>query len=57
MVEVSQSEWEKKEKRSMRGLVLSYAKDLVCEGKLSRNKMLEQAQQMFAWVWGENNVR
>ena len=53
MAEVSQSVWENKDKRSIRAMCLSYAKDLVCEGRLSKSSMMEQAQQMFQWVWGE----
>ena len=54
MAEVNQSVWENKDKRSMRAMCLSYAKDLVCAGRLSKSTMIEQAKQMFEWVWGGN---
>ena len=53
MGEVNPTVWENKDKRSMRAMCLSYAKDLVCAGRLSKATMIEQAQQMFVWVWGE----
>ncbi len=44
--------WENKDKRSLRAMCLSYAKDLVVNGRLDKGELLTDAQKMFEWVWG-----
>jgi len=43
--------WENKDKRSLRAMCLSYAKDLVVGGRLEEEQMMAKAQEMFEWAW------
>jgi len=43
--------WENKDKRSLRAMCLSYAKDLVAGGRLEEEQMMAKAQEMFEWAW------
>lgn len=44
--------WENKDKRSLRAMCLSYAKDLVVNGRLEKKELIDDAQKMFEWCWG-----
>ena len=51
MDKVNQSIWDKKDRRSMRAMCLSYAKDLVVARAVPKQKMIDIAKAMFDWVW------
>lgn len=48
------TDWNLKNQRDSRGMILSYAKDLVCNGKLELNEMIPTAGRMFEFVWSGN---
>ncbi len=49
---MSKSDWANKDKRSIRGMCVSYAKDLVVSKQLELDKITDTAQKMFEYIWG-----
>lgn len=46
-----QAKWDKKNKRDIRSIAISYAKDLCVGGKIGKDKIIDTAQGMFEYVW------
>ena len=52
MEEVKGTDWIAKEKRSIRGMCVSYAKDMVIADKIKKEELIDTAQIMFEYTWG-----
>jgi len=50
--EVKGTDWIAKEKRSIRGMCVSYAKDMVIADKIKKEELIDTAQIMFEYTWG-----
>lgn len=46
-----QDKLKKKDKRDIRSIVISYAKDLCVGGKIEKSKIIDIAQGMFEYIW------
>lgn len=47
----SQKIWDDKDRRAMKGMILSYIKDLIIANKSEVKDIETLAERMFKWAW------
>ena len=51
MEEVKGTDWIAKEKRSMRAMSTSYAKDMFCQSKIEKSEVINMAESIYNYIW------
>ena len=49
--EVKGTDWIAKEKRSMRAMSTSYAKDMFCQSKIEKSEVINMAESIYNYIW------